>query len=151
MTSAEKCNPKVIVKSNWIMHLENLDTPSLRICVTSCDCYPPLCSDMPFHKPLTSQSESFLIYLTSIISDPIDFGSFNLWAGDDPICRGGQWSGVPGQWQEAAGEENQVGNHWRYNSHPFFLSHLNVFPFLFVCSNLYPETLLGQNLSAPHN
>lgn len=57
------------------MHLENLNTPSLRICGKSCDFYPHLCSDMPFHKPLTSQSESFLMYLTSIISDPIDFGS----------------------------------------------------------------------------
>lgn len=61
----------------------------------------------------------------------------NVWAGDDPLCGGGQWPGVPGQWQEAAGQEDQVGNHWRYNcsfSAPFF-------PFLLLDLNAFWETL----------
>lgn len=37
-----------------------------------------------------------------------------LWAGDDPLRRGGQRSGVPGQRQEAPREENKVGNDRRY-------------------------------------
>lgn len=90
---------------------------------------------MPFHTALSSliDSESFLFYfwLHCLLT-------FNLCAGDDPICRGGQWPGVPGQWPEAAGEENQVGNHWRYNSFPFF-SPISV-PFLFFYLNLLWET-----------
>lgn len=34
-------------------------------------------------------------------------------SGDDPICCGGERPGVPGQWKEASGQKNKVGNHRR--------------------------------------
>ena len=76
MASAEncgKCRGHCKVKLNYAFG-ESCHS-FFRTCGKSYDCYPHLCSDMPFHRPLTSliRSESFLMYLIFIISDPTDF------------------------------------------------------------------------------
>lgn len=88
--------------------------------------------------------------LGTVFNSIVCWPLLKLWAGDDPICCGGQWSGVPGQWQEAAGEENKVGNHWRYN--PLPPNHLLIFQSLLLfCLNLSVEMLQDTVCQSAHN